>query len=554
MKAFQFIECAARGAFTCDTSTDLTVFGAFAVCMFMAAGCEGWPGEPGEYVPSNTYQIACACRGRITDGVGSYETIRYEMSNICQTEVPNPWQRELACGAISNNISGTYGAALAVYTCGALPGATPVLIGENNCATIPGSSTHKALDSGGIASGRDMSIAWPNSMADEVGELVDASVQLQLKFARWRGARPVPHGKIFLTGGQCPLGQSCEVVLDGLDLTVDDFSINRPWPARDIDFRQVTITNVHRWVGVKRSDDSVEFPEARLKLAGRIEGQNRVLVVDAAQPIRGRFVAAADGSRRFTIDGNLAQERMKLDLSLSFQTVRHSHSNGELCILGSHCASGFCADGVCCNTACDAGPCDACSVAAGAAVSGVCATITGAVCDDGNACTQSDTCEAGLCVGASPIVCAASDQCHVDGTCDPATGICEDPAKPDGASCTGGVCQAGTCMAETGGASSSGTSAASIGDAGGASMGSSSAASGESSADTAGSGGASSDGDASSNAGGGSCQMSGGAPPPAASLLYAIPLLLLRRRGARRISRHRDRRDHRIVMGKISAS
>jgi len=77
----------------------------------------------------------------------------------------------------------------------------------------------------------------------------------------------------------------------------------------------------------------------------------------------------------------------------------------------------------------------------------------GASCDDGNVCTQTDTCQAGTCVGANPVTCAANDQCHVAGTCDPATGICSNPAKPDGSTCNDGnvctqtdTCQAGTCV------------------------------------------------------------------------------------------------------------
>jgi len=77
----------------------------------------------------------------------------------------------------------------------------------------------------------------------------------------------------------------------------------------------------------------------------------------------------------------------------------------------------------------------------------------GTVCDDGDACTQSDACQAGACVGTDPVVCAASDSCHEAGTCDPATGICSNPAKADGSACGDGdacttddVCQAGVCV------------------------------------------------------------------------------------------------------------
>ena len=79
----------------------------------------------------------------------------------------------------------------------------------------------------------------------------------------------------------------------------------------------------------------------------------------------------------------------------------------------------------------------------------------GTVCDDGDACTRTDTCQAGTCVGGVPVVCTASDQCHDAGTCDPASGECTNPAAADGTACSDGnactqqhgeVCQAGTCV------------------------------------------------------------------------------------------------------------
>jgi len=76
----------------------------------------------------------------------------------------------------------------------------------------------------------------------------------------------------------------------------------------------------------------------------------------------------------------------------------------------------------------------------------------GTACNDGNACTQSDTCQSGVCAGSSPVVCTASDACHDVGTCAPATGVCSNPAKPNGSACTDGsactlvdTCQSGVC-------------------------------------------------------------------------------------------------------------
>jgi hypothetical protein len=92
---------------------------------------------------------------------------------------------------------------------------------------------------------------------------------------------------------------------------------------------------------------------------------------------------------------------------------------------------------------------DSCSGAGG------CAHDTapdGTGCSDGDACTQDDTCSAGVCQGSNPLACQASDSCHDAGSCDPATGTCSNPAKPDGTPCdsgrgcsTGDFCLAGIC-------------------------------------------------------------------------------------------------------------
>ena len=77
----------------------------------------------------------------------------------------------------------------------------------------------------------------------------------------------------------------------------------------------------------------------------------------------------------------------------------------------------------------------------------------GTTCDDENACTQTDTCQAGVCVGGNPVVCTPLDQCHVAGTCDPETGTCSNPEKADGTTCDDDdactqtdTCQAGECV------------------------------------------------------------------------------------------------------------
>jgi hypothetical protein len=77
----------------------------------------------------------------------------------------------------------------------------------------------------------------------------------------------------------------------------------------------------------------------------------------------------------------------------------------------------------------------------------------GTQCNDGNPCTQVDSCQAGTCTGTSPVICTATDECHDPGTCDQATGMCGvGPEKPNGTQCSDGdlctqvdSCQAGTC-------------------------------------------------------------------------------------------------------------
>jgi hypothetical protein len=127
--------------------------------------------------------------------------------------------------------------------------------------------------------------------------------------------------------------------------------------------------------------------------------------------------------------------------------------DGNACTQTDACEAGTCTGGtpVVCSAAdqCHAaGVCDP--------ATGVCSRSTrpdGTPCDDGNACTQTDACEAGTCTGGTPVVCSAADQCHAAGVCDPASGVCSRSAKPDGTPCDDGnactqtdACQAGVCM------------------------------------------------------------------------------------------------------------
>src|SRR2546429_295018 len=127
-------------------------------------------------------------------------------------------------------------------------------------------------------------------------------------------------------------------------------------------------------------------------------------------------------------------------------------NDGNACTQADNCVAGSCvgANPVVC-TAQDqchvAGTCDQ--------ATGTCSNPNapnGQPCNDGNACTQTDTCQAGTCTGMNAVVCPAQDQCHVPGTCNPPTGVCSNPAKPNGSACNDGsactqtdTCQGGTC-------------------------------------------------------------------------------------------------------------
>jgi hypothetical protein len=101
------------------------------------------------------------------------------------------------------------------------------------------------------------------------------------------------------------------------------------------------------------------------------------------------------------------------------------------------------------NTGAACGACNTCAPA-----TGTCMPVTnGTGCDDGNACTQTDSCQSGACVGASPVTCSTSALCKVAGVCNPSTGVCSAPTNaPNGTGCNDtdvctspDSCQGGVC-------------------------------------------------------------------------------------------------------------
>jgi hypothetical protein len=127
--------------------------------------------------------------------------------------------------------------------------------------------------------------------------------------------------------------------------------------------------------------------------------------------------------------------------------------NGGPCTTASSCCSGRCDGGICQATPCSTHvPCPQCQTCNTS--SGLCEAVAdGTACNDGNACTRTDTCQGGVCVGTNPVVCPPpSDQCHEVGTCDPNTGKCSNPEAPNNTPCNDGnactqsdSCQSGVC-------------------------------------------------------------------------------------------------------------
>ncbi|MBN2495398.1 MAG: FG-GAP repeat protein [Deltaproteobacteria bacterium] len=76
-------------------------------------------------------------------------------------------------------------------------------------------------------------------------------------------------------------------------------------------------------------------------------------------------------------------------------------------------------------------------------------------CDDGNPCTQGDHCANAMCIG-EPVDCSYMDDQCTQGYCDPQRGGCATQSRPDGTACEDGdpctedeTCQNGVCVHQT---------------------------------------------------------------------------------------------------------
>jgi hypothetical protein len=138
-----------------------------------------------------------------------------------------------------------------------------------------------------------------------------------------------------------------------------------------------------------------------------------------------------------------------------------SKPNGTVCNDANACTTtDTCQSGTCTGNAVVCMASDQCHNAGTCNPStGICSNPSkpnGTPCSDGNGCTQMDTCQSGTCSSGTPLVCMASDACHNAGTCNPATGVCSNPSKPNGTLCNDATvcngsetCQAGTCSPGT---------------------------------------------------------------------------------------------------------
>ena len=123
-------------------------------------------------------------------------------------------------------------------------------------------------------------------------------------------------------------------------------------------------------------------------------------------------------------------------------------NDGNACTFSDTCSGGTCGGTAitCTSDQCNVRTCNGTSSCA------VTPRANGTTCNDGNACTQTDNCQSGTCIGSNPVVCTASDQCHVAGTCNTGTGVCTNPNKANGTACSDGnactqtdTCQTGVC-------------------------------------------------------------------------------------------------------------
>jgi streptogramin lyase len=193
--------------------------------------------------------------------------------------------------------------------------------------------------------------------------------------------------------------------------------------------------------GISAADRARILPAAalragdlRLIVAGTIDTNNNSVSLGTDNQLTAIVVARNTfrSADRLVAAGAIAAQDVLLgnDNRLAFNTGFGCGSNAS-CNDNNSCTVDVCTDTVCSAST----------------------APNGTACSDSNACTRTDTCQAGVCLGANPVTCTASDQCHVAGVCAPATGICSNPPRPNGTACNDSnactgtdTCQAGACV------------------------------------------------------------------------------------------------------------
>lgn len=302
----------------------------------------------------------------------------------------------------------------------------------------------------------------------------------------------------YLVAWSAPLGPNHNVVARrvGTDGTTPDTSPIDIWEAGDLSVDVLATYDgasfVIAWTEftgpaqLTYAPDKISMLAARLNPDGGIINPIPVVVADESNTVIARDLVSDRQGTVIALYSSFNSSPLVNTLrgyarKISWPDV------GQACASAADCPTfGFCVDGVCCYTECgnsDTTDCQACSVAAGAAEDGLCnlliagtvcrpaagncdvqehcsgsstacaadeLQVDGVSCDDGDACTQTDTCLAGLCLGANPVSCSA-EECKLTGDCDTVTGACVPVAGgtpcDDNNACTeNDTCQQGTCV------------------------------------------------------------------------------------------------------------
>jgi len=150
-------------------------------------------------------------------------------------------------------------------------------------------------------------------------------------------------------------------------------------------------------------------------------------------------------------DGNVCTDDTCVSGACQHTNNVVSCNDGNICTITDRCANGVCAgtpvDCSALDTDCVSGICNA--------TTGQCQAVNvneGGPCDDGDLCTATDTCAAGLCDG-SPVDCSGLNSfCRV-GSCNPANGACQSSPINEGTACNDGnictssdACTGGFCI------------------------------------------------------------------------------------------------------------